>query len=190
MNKDIKNIIDTNQHGLLFHGSRKRFSEIMPHKGRNPKGGKIDNQFGVYATPNIMLAIVYAMSVRRSSFFKPKIKIIHCLGDVIKVVLENCYLAHSPGYIYIFPSEEFVCNNNNEFFVSKSIRYDNCLFVSAEDIMELLDKEYIVLEENLPPDSQLYRILLDGVDSFTCLFSHIRHFYYKTKNAICKKNKN
>lgn len=72
MNEEIKEFIDTCQQGVLLHDSRKRFSKIMPHKGHNPKGKKIDNRLGVYATPNIILAFVYAMSVRRSSFFNPR----------------------------------------------------------------------------------------------------------------------
>ena len=84
MNEEIKEFIDTCQHGILFHGSRKRFSKIMPHKGYNPKGKKIDNQFGIYATPNVILACVYAMSPRRSRFLKPKMKRIHNYEDKIK----------------------------------------------------------------------------------------------------------
>jgi hypothetical protein len=190
MNEEIKKYIGTNQHGILFHGSRKRFSKIMPHKGRNPNGGKSENQYGVYATPNIMLAFVYALSVRRSSFIKPKIKIIHYSEDKINVVFENCYLAHRPGFIYVLSSEEFLCNNDNEFFSSKPIRYNKCIIATFEDFHELIDKEYIVIEEDLPPDSALYRMSLDWVDSFTCLFSHIRHLFYKTRKAIHIESKN
>lgn len=174
--------IEPHKRITLFHGSRTKMTEVIPHKSRifsyDEKGG----QLGVFATPDRTLAMIYAMSVKRSKLFNSKYKKIYCSDGIINVVLENCYLAQSEGFVYeVFP-DGFIRNSDFEYYSTNRAICKNCIKISFSQIEELINQGRIILSQDNPPTNALYKILLHRVDDLTHFASFFRLFYYKLRS--------
>lgn len=175
--------LDFSDIDILFHGSRKRFSKISPHKGRNPKGDSNSNRYAVYATPYFLIAVAYAMSVTRTSLFKPKVKIITYSEGKVRVILDHCYLTPKAGYVYIIPARGFYKNNFCEYWTCKEVNFSDCIYVSFERMEELMRNGDIdIIEQAEPPKYKIHLCILRAFEIFITVLSFVKNtFFYRMK---------
>ena len=170
------------QENNIFHGSMRHIEgAILPHKGRNPLGGKEFNQFGIYATPHFLSALVYSLSIERARIFAKKRVLIAYAPNQVCVKMQGCYWSRHPGYVYVIPASTFIPLNDYEWVSYTEVPILQTLEINAEQIDDLIAQKRIIIECDREPKTMLYKFMLRMEDALIKKTSLLWHYYWKKR---------
>lgn len=167
----------------IFHGSMRQIEgTLLPHKGRNPLGDQSFNQFGVYATPHFLSAIVYSLSIDRAKLFVKKQVFISYSPNQIRVKMKGCYWSRKEGYVYVVPSSNFTPLNEYEWISLSETPIIQTLTIAPEQIDKLIADKQIVLEQDPAPQNRLFQHFLHLEERLLKITSSFWHRYWQFIN--------